>query len=72
MGSDRNHNQGNDLPLGLAKPALRALSNKGLMSLEQISKLSETELKELHGIGPKAVEQLRHALTLRGLSFSKK
>ncbi|MGZ9583657.1 hypothetical protein [Paenibacillus marinisediminis] len=63
-------NQENDLPHGLAKPALRALSNSGLSSLEQLSQIRESELKQLHGIGPKAVELLRQALAARGLKFS--
>lgn len=70
MGENQNKHQTSELPSGLAKPALRALTNAGLLRLEHISKLSEDELKQLHGIGPKAVEQIRHALELRGLSFS--
>ena len=69
---DSQHMQENDFPTGLSQPALRALANAGITRLEQISKLSEKELKELHGIGPKAVRQLREALELQGLSFSDK
>ncbi|HEY2491663.1 MAG TPA: DNA-binding protein [Paenibacillus sp.] len=68
---DRHNMQESDLPIDLAKPALRALANSDLWTLEQISKLSESELMNLHGIGPKAVEQLRSALEMRGLKFSK-
>lgn len=58
-----------NLPPGLAQPALRALTAAGYLRLEQISSLSETELKRLHGIGPKAIDQLRRALAARGLTF---
>ncbi|BBI34299.1 helix-hairpin-helix domain-containing protein [Cohnella abietis] len=60
-----------DLPAGLAKPAIRALTNANLLQLEQISKISEAELKQLHGIGPNAVKQIRNALEAKGLTFSK-
>jgi hypothetical protein len=62
--------QGNDFPKSLAKPALRALTNSGYMRLEQLSKVSEAKLKQLHGMGPKAIDQLREALEARGLSFN--
>lgn len=69
---DRHIMNDNDFPIGLAKPALRALTNAGLTCLEQVSKMSEAELKQLHGIGPNAVKQLRYALELKGLSFANK
>ncbi|MBX3052484.1 MAG: DUF3224 domain-containing protein [Caldilineaceae bacterium] len=58
-----------DLPTGLAAPAQRALAGAGIQRLDQLARISEAELKKLHGIGPKAVEQLRQALHARGLSF---
>ncbi|MNJ31988.1 hypothetical protein D3C77_266430 [compost metagenome] len=61
--------QANEFPVRLAKPALRALANSGINSLEQITKFSEKELKQLHGIGPNAIIQLRTALEAKGLSF---
>ncbi|WP_438347991.1 DNA-binding protein [Paenibacillus sp. FA6] len=65
-----NNKQESDFPKGLAKPALRALANHGLWRLEQVAKLSEMELKKLHGIGPNAMKQLRLALEDKGLTFS--
>ncbi|WP_231573845.1 MULTISPECIES: DNA-binding protein [unclassified Paenibacillus] len=59
-----------DLPTGLAKPALRALHGAGYTEIHQISKLTESELLQLHGMGPKALNQLRRALTEKGLSFA--
>lgn len=72
MATNRQGTQESDLPLGLARPALRALVGAGLTQLEQISKRSEDELKKLHGIGPNAIEQLRQALKVKGLSFVNK
>lgn len=60
----------NDLPDGLASPARRALAGAGYSRLEQLTEISEDELKQLHGMGPKALEQLRNALVSRGLSFA--
>ena len=51
----------------LAQPALRALAGAGIMSLEQLTGFREEEIKQLHGMGPKALGQLRQALTDQGL-----
>lgn len=59
-----------DLPAGLAAPARRALAGAGIRRLEQLTRMSEAELKDLHGIGPNALRQLREALAARGLSFA--
>ena len=62
--------QESDLPIELAKPAQRALHAAGYLRLEQFTKVSETELKRLHGIGPSAIKMLRRALDAKGLSFA--
>ncbi len=54
----------------LSKPAERALAGAGLWRLEQLTALSEAEIKKLHGIGPNALEKLRQALSANGLSFA--
>jgi len=59
-----------DLPLTLSKPARRALTNAGYRRLEQLASLSESEVGRLHGVGPKALDQLRHALVSNELSFA--
>ena len=64
--------QESDLPMELANPARRALVGAGYSRLEQLTKLSEAEVKQLHGVGPKAVDQLRRALGTKGLSFADK
>lgn len=54
----------------LSQPALRALHAAGCTRLEQVAMLSEAQLKQLHGIGPTAVEALRQALAEKGLAFA--
>jgi ERCC4-type nuclease len=69
--TERRTRQESDLPTGLAKPAQRALANAGYLQLKDLAKLSEAEVKQLHGMGPKALDQLRRALRANGLSFAK-
>ncbi len=64
-----NQPEGSDLPK-LSAPAQRALAGVGIRHLTQLTKFRETEIKHLHGIGPNALDQLRHALAARGLSFA--
>lgn len=66
---DRKDLPESDLPVALARPAQRALAAAGYQRLEQLAAVSEAQLSQLHGIGPKALAQLRQALATRGLSF---
>ncbi|MGG3889875.1 DNA-binding protein [Metabacillus fastidiosus] len=61
-----------DLPEKLAKPALRALTGAGYIRLDQFTELTESDVLQLHGMGPKALDQIRQALSARGLSFAEK
>lgn len=61
--------QESDLPVKLSAPARRALDGAGYRRLEQLTSVSEAEIKQLHGIGPNALTQLRQALAAKGLSF---
>jgi hypothetical protein len=70
MNSKRYDEGESDLPVDLAKPARRALVEAGYWRLEQLSEVSEAEVKQLHGVGPKALEQLRRALSTNGLAFA--
>lgn len=54
----------------LAAPAERALAGAGIKNLKHLSKFSEAEIKELHGMGPNALGKLRQALAEKGLSFA--
>jgi hypothetical protein len=58
-----------DLP-GLASPARRALAGKGITCLEDLVKYRETEITDLHGIGPNALKSLKQAMEENGLKFS--
>ncbi len=59
-------------PGKIAKPAQRALANAGITGWQQLSKLTEIELMQLHGIGQNAFTQLKNSLKEQGLSFSSK
>lgn len=59
-----------ELPVGLAKPALRALASAGITSLSEFSKLTEASVANLHGMGPKALSAIKAALKANGTSFA--
>lgn len=56
------------LPTNIGRPATRALA--GYERLAQLTEVTEAELLVLHGVGPKAVERLRHALAAEGKTFA--
>lgn len=58
-----------DFPHGIGNPAASALKHAGYFKLKQLTKLSESELAQLHGVGPKAVMILKETLKEKGLSF---
>jgi hypothetical protein len=70
MKINQNEQQESDLPVKLGKPAWRALTGAGYWRLEQLTEISEAEVKQLHGVGPKALDQLRQALDAKDLSFA--
>ena len=53
----------------LVAPARRALENKEITTLQQLSNFSEDEILQLHGIGPSTIPKLNKALKENGLSF---
>ena len=56
----------NELPPAIGKPALNALHNANVTTLQQIASMTDKELLALHGIGPKAIRILKeHANKLR-------
>lgn len=67
---DGKKNTSSDLPAKLGAPAERALAGAGIKNLKQLTKFSEAEIKQLHGVGPNAVSKLRQALADKGLSFA--
>lgn len=59
-----------DLPASLSQPARRALSAAGYGRLDQLAGVDEADLLELHGMGPKALGQLRAVLEAKGLALA--
>ena len=59
-----------DLPTNIGNPARNALANAGIQTLKQLTKFTEAEIKQLHGVGPNALGKLRLALEKKGLSFA--
>lgn len=53
----------------IGAPATRALAAAGYTNLKQLTKVTEAELAQLHGMGPKALGILRDTLKAQGLSF---
>ena len=70
MSHEQDDRRASDLPAKLSAPARRALAQAGYERLDQLSRVSETELMRLHGMGTKALGQLRDALAANGLSFA--
>lgn len=56
----------------LGAPAKRALENKGITTLDQLTKYTEKEILQLHGMGPTSLPKLRIAWKEEGLSFRNK
>lgn len=65
---DKTGQSPNDFPK-IGSPATRALEAAGYSRLKQLTKVTEAELAQLHGMGPKALGILRETLKAQGLSF---
>lgn len=59
-----------DFPF-IGAPALRALIEKKIYSLKDLSGYTEPEIAGLHGVGPKAIKILREAMEKKKISFKK-
>lgn len=70
VGSSSNQHVG-ALPVKLGAPADRALAAAGIKNLKLLTRFTEAEIRQLHGIGPNALGKLRQALADKGLSFAK-
>lgn len=53
----------------LSAPARRALEAEGICTLAELSRRTEREILQLHGMGPKSIPTLRAALEASGLTF---
>ena len=57
------------LPGNIGAPATRALIAAGYTALRQLAGVPASELKKLHGVGPKALRLLQEALEQQGMSL---
>ncbi len=53
----------------LTAPARRALENKGITTLKQLSAFSEKDILQLHGTGKSSIPKLKIVLAENGLYF---
>ena len=56
----------------IAAPAKRALEREDINTLLKLSKYTEKEILQLHGMGPGSIPALKKALKEEGLSIRKK
>lgn len=66
------HAQARQFPENLSKPAQRALKEAGYTELKQLSNVSDSELLQLHGFGPKGLLLVKEALEQAGMSTAAK
>ncbi|RPH38202.1 hypothetical protein EHM92_00645 [bacterium] len=55
----------------LAAPAQRALARAGITSIKQLTKHTERQISELHGMGPGAMAKLQALVRREGLKFKR-
>jgi predicted RecB family nuclease len=53
----------------IAAPARRALERENIRTLEDLAKWTESEILNLHGMGPSTIPKLKKALKDNGLFF---
>ena len=58
--------------LGLAAPARRALIDAKLIKLNDLKKITLSELLKLHGMGPSAIATITKAMKTKKISFASK
>lgn len=58
-----------NFPKGVGKPATGALIEEGYTKVEQLKGVTEKEILDLHGVGPKAIQVLKKELASKGLEF---
>jgi hypothetical protein len=65
---DYNLTMPTDLPK-IAQPAVRALASVNVAKLEHLGSFTEKDIKDLHGMGPKALGKLKEAMSNDGIKF---
>jgi predicted flap endonuclease-1-like 5' DNA nuclease len=58
------------LTKAIGKPATRGLNGQGIETYEQLAGFTESQLLEIHGVGPRAIGILREELSKRSLKFA--
>jgi hypothetical protein len=58
-----------DWPKGVGAPAVRALNAAGYTELRQLAGVPASELRKLHGMGPRALGVIQDALQAQGLAL---
>ena len=58
------------LPRSIGAPATRALTAAGYTDVRQLAGVPASELRKLHGVGPKALRLLQEELQRQGLSLA--
>ncbi len=58
-----------DLPPTLAAPAKRASASINCSTLSQLAHFRESEILALHGIGPRAMGELRRYMGIKGIKL---
>jgi predicted flap endonuclease-1-like 5' DNA nuclease len=53
-------------------PANAALAEAGITSLNELATLTERQIADLHGMGPKGIRILKAALADHGLAFAER
>lgn len=56
------NNMKTPLPVSIGNPATVALKAVSVTTLEDLSRITEKELADLHGVGPKAISILKQCL----------
>ncbi|QKJ18948.1 hypothetical protein [Microbacterium hominis] len=59
-----------ELPVSIGKVARRELAVHGITRFEQMTSLTESDVLNIHGVGPKAVRILAKELDSRGMRFA--
>lgn len=61
-----------EFPPHLPSTAAMTLKNAGYFTLDQLTKVTEEELLELHGFGPRAMSILKEFMKEKGLTLKSK
>ena len=56
----------------IVAPARRALENNGILTLKQLSRYSEKEILNFHGMGKSTIKKKKKLLSESGLTFNNK